>query len=231
MSNVRYLPSRVPFGLALADMESNLSRFGLSSSTRLNYRNAVGRALYSICDGAPDEWQARMTDRERVAAYAVSLSSSNLVMFSVAWRRWRDEWPTAAAWASPLNAAGAPVAVVASEVVSEAVALLWRALATRLSARNIAALTIRDVAIQGYPATLDNPTPLHLVTVHRDGVPTGRGCKIARPLIAPVVRRALRDGEVWPEADRPLTGRYPGSDEAYPISVVRAYITGIVRAV
>lgn len=227
MSNIRYLPSRVPFGLALADLESTLARDGLSASTRLNYRNAVGRALTAMCADDPEAWRERMADRDALARYVVSLTASNLVTFTVAWRRWRDEWPAAATWG---DAADAPVAVTASEPVPEAVALLWRTLATRLSARNIATLTVRDVAMHGYPATLDDPTPLHLVTVRgKNGEPTLRACKVPRPLIAPVVRRALRDGETWPAPDRPLTGRYPGAEEPYPISVVRAYITGIER--
>lgn len=226
--NAKYLPTVAPFGVALIELDVCLRRSGLSENTRLNYCRSVGRALASISADDPEAWRERMADRGRVAAYVAALSPSSLSMFGVAWQRWRIEWPSAAVWSATRDVAAWPVASP-SEAVPDAVVALWRVLATRLAAKDIALLTISDVEMRGYALTLDGE-PMHQVTVKaKDGKAATRYCAVPRSVIAPVVRRALHDGETWPASDRPLTGRYPGASEPYPIGLVKAYTTGVER--
>lgn len=224
--NMKYHPDQVAYGLALADYESGLRLAGLGATTALNYRNHVGRAIRALVGDGGVEWTERVQDADALRSYGETLSTSSYVVFSAAWGRFVRAWPTAAPLPSLV-----PESTVQRhqhpEPVTPEVTALWRVLAATLTPQDIGALTMRCVRS-------GTTQPDGSITFTVVSPPSGKrintlSVRVSRDVLAPVIKRALREGEEWPAADRPLVGRVPSGDAPYGVQIIRGHTVGILR--
>jgi hypothetical protein len=204
----------------------------ISGTTVNNYVSCVGRALPpDTLD--PDAWSAAVLDAARLDAHLRTLNDVQRASARVAWGHFHafaasQGVAVAALPPTPLQAMGAvtianpprPDDEPIAGAVFDGMRRLYRGY-TGANVHQVQELRFRHI------------------------VPTGNGWRIDPPRVGPRSKRALtlipeglyltlrqrgtRDGETEPPPDRLVFGRRPGSDEPYPLSVIRAALKDVPR--